>query len=206
MPAREPQTLREAAGTVAPVFVVGAGGGDAWRLGELLDDHPRLGLAPGSNLLLDLMQAIEKNQDALAHYGLPTQYWRHRAARFFGGLEDEHAASRGKARWIECLSSPPHSINDLERLFPTAQFILVRHHCRWRPAQADRRRFPRRASAQHLEIDSEDLARRPQECLTEVLRFLGEAGPLDETGVLVDLAERESIASPLPHHGAKIQP
>ena len=179
----------------APAFILGAAGdggdGAANRLGALLDAHPRLSVVPPSNLLVDLMRAIDANGEALVRYGLPDQYWRKRLAEFFDGLQQEHAWREGKARWVAVLSAGCAPVDELERAFPTARFIRVIRRRSLSCLRSYRGTPAARQNARrYLDVDAFELATHPQACLSAVLGFLGEAADEPET-LVVDLAGLE---------------
>jgi hypothetical protein len=153
----------------APVFILGAGQAGGARLAALLDAHPRLSCAPSSTLLADLLVSVERNHDALVHYGLPHQYWLRSVARYFEELQRQHAARQGKARWVHCPQGL--RIDLLDRAFPTAQIVHLvgRGRRGWRPAPGHRL-----APGRYLEIGWEQSVVPPEAGLRRVLDFLGE--------------------------------
>ena len=173
----------------APVFIVGAADGGAERLAALLDTHPRLSCVPRTGLLADLVGAIERNQAALVHYGMPEQYWRRAVAGFYGDLQRQHAAHERKPRWLECVSPASLSIDELDHLFPLAQFVhvLPRASRSRRRVAADRRTGGQILPGRYLEVSTEDLMSRPEECVQRVLGFLREA---IDAEIVVDLDPR----------------
>jgi hypothetical protein len=160
-----------------PVFVIGIADGAGDRLADRLGSHPGLCRIPRSRLLADLAIAIDRNQPALAVYGMPEQYWRKVAATFFDGLQRDHAARDHKSRWAAYVSSSSLSIEDLDRLFPTAQFVHVVTRPRGgagRVISANRRAGSRLLPGRYLEVAESDLTTGIDACAQSVLRFLGE--------------------------------
>ena len=150
---------------------------------------------------------LARNQVGLVHYGMPEQYWRKAAAGFHSELQREHASRNGKARWVEFIPSSTLTITQVDRLFPTAQFVHV--IARPRGGAGRRRSINRRTGAglfagRYLEIFDRDARSHPEESLDRVLDFLGEARFGTETDLsigeahsVVDLA-RPRAPTPLP--------
>jgi len=175
-----------------PVLVIGIADGAGDRLADRLGSHPNLCRIPRGRLLVDLATAVDRNQPGLAAYGMPEQYWRKALAAFFDGLQQDHAARSLKERWAAYVSSASLSIEDLDRLFPTAQFVHVVTRPRGgagRVISANRRAGSRLLSGRYLEVAEEELINGLDACAERVLRFLGEEEVVvSEPEVLVDLA------------------
>jgi hypothetical protein len=182
-----------------PVFVIGIANGAGDRLADRLGAHPHLSRIPPSRLLVDLAVAINRNQPALAVYGMPEQYWRKAAAEFFDGLQRAHAARDHKRRWATYVSSSSLSIEDLDQLFPTAQFVHVVTRPRGgagRILSTNRRAGSRLIPERYLEVAESDVVAGTDACALAVLRFLGEEDVIvGEPEVLVDLADARSDRS-----------
>ena len=176
-----------------PVIVIGIADGAGDRLADRLGTHPTLCRIPRSRLLVDLSIAIDRNQPALAVYGMPEQYWRKAVASFFDGLQHDHAAREHKTRWATYVSSSGISIEQLDRLFPTAQFVHVVTRPRGgagRVISANRRAGSRLRSGRYLEVAEEELINGIDACAQRVLRFLDEDDVVvSEQEVVVDLAD-----------------
>lgn len=178
-----------------PVFLIGIADGAGDRLADHLGRHPALCRIPRSRLLGDLAMAIEKNQPALALYGMPEQYWRKAVAEFFDGLQRDHAGRDHKARWATYVSSSSVSIADLDRLFPTAQFIHIVTRPRGgagRVISVNRRTAAQLLPGRYLEVAENDVVTDIDACALRVLNFLGEAEPMvgaPGPEVVVDLAD-----------------
>lgn len=121
-----------------PVFVVGIDNESGEGLTDQLGRHPRLSRVPRTRLLADLDAMLARNQVGLVHYGMPEQYWRKAAAGFHSELQREHASRNGKARWVEFIPSSTLTITQVDRLFPTAQFVHVIAQPRGAPAAGGR--------------------------------------------------------------------
>ncbi len=160
-----------------PVLVIGTVDGAGDRLAERLGRDPRLSRVPNSRLLVDLAVAIERNQPALVAYGMPEQYWRSAVGAFFHGLQHDHAARDRKARWVASVSSSSLTLEQLDRLFPTAQFVHVIARPRGgarRITSANRRSGARLFAGRYLEVREDEMVTGAEECARRVLRFLGE--------------------------------
>jgi len=160
-----------------PVFVIGNLDWAGDRLADRLGSHPGLCRVPRSRLLLDLAVAIDRNQPALARYGMSEQYWLKAVAGFFDGLQRDHAVRDRKTRWATYVSSSGLSIEQLDRMFPTAQFVHVITRPRGgagRVISANRRAASRLLPGRYLEITEDEVAGAIDVCALRVLRFLGE--------------------------------
>lgn len=176
-----------------PVFVIGIEQGAGDRLADRLGQHPGLCRIPRSRLLSDLAGAIDRNQPALAVYGMPEQYWRKAIAAFFDGLQRDHAGRDQKRRWATYVSSSSLlSIADLDRLFPTAQFVNVITRPRGgagRVLSANRRTGAGLLTGRYLEVAEAEVVAEIDACALRVLRFLSEEFVISEPEVVVDLAD-----------------
>lgn len=186
-----------------PVFVIGIADGAGDRLTDRLGAHPNVCRIPRSRLLVDLATAVERSQPALAAYGLPEQYWRKAVADFFNGIQLEYAARYHKTRWTAYASSSTMSIEQLDRLFPTAQFVHVATKPRGgagRLLSVNRRAGSRLLEGRYLEVAEDELISGLESCAQRVLQFLGEPGgpgaspdeeeiSVVEAEIVVDLAD-----------------
>ncbi len=176
-----------------PVFLIGTIDGAGDRLADLLGRDPRLCRVPRSRLLVDLSVAIERNQPALAVYGLSERYWRRAVGSFFDGLQRQYAARADKDRWVAYVSSSSLTIEELSHLFPTAQFVHVITPPRGgagRIVAANRRTGARLAPGTYLEVAEGDMLTDSEACLARVLRFLTEEAPVTaDREVVVDLVD-----------------
>ena len=176
-----------------PVFVIGIADGAGDLLADCLGSDPGLCRIPRTLLLSDLAIAVDRNQPALAGYGMSEPYWRKALATFFNGLQQDHAARSHKARWAAYVSSSSLSIADLDELFPTAQFVHVVTRPQGRPGRvisANRRTGAQLRPGRFLELDEDEMTADIDACACRVLRFLGEAALADiEAEVMVDLAD-----------------
>jgi hypothetical protein len=177
-----------------PVFVIGIADGAGDRLADRLGQHPGLCRIPRSHLLADLAIAIDRNQPALAVYGMPEQYWRKAVATFFDGLQRDHAVRDRKERWATYVSSSSLSIDDLDRLYPTAQFVHVITPPRGgagRVVSRNRRTGSSLLAGRYLEVAESDLITGIDACAQRVLGFLGEEDVASEVEVVVN--EQETV-------------
>jgi hypothetical protein len=177
-----------------PVLLIGTIDGAGDRLADLLGCHPSLCRIPRTRLLTDLAVAIERNQPALAVYGLSEQYWRGAVGAFFDGLQRHHASRADKARWVAYVSSSAITLKELWRLFPTAQFVHVITAPRGgagRIVAANRRIGAGLPAGTYLEVAEGEMLTGAEACARRVLRFLAEeASELDlDQEVVVDLVD-----------------
>ena len=176
-----------------PVFVIGIADGAGDRLADHLGSHPSLCRIPRSRLLADLAIVIGRNQPDLAAYGMSEHYWRKAAADFFGGLQRDHAVRDHKERWATYVSSASLSIADLDRLFPTAQFVHVITRPRGgggRVLSINRRAGSGLLAGRYLEVAEAEVVADVDACALQVLRFLSEEDfVVGQREVVVDLAD-----------------
>jgi hypothetical protein len=175
-----------------PAILIGTVDGAGDRLAQLLGGQPRLCRVPRSRLLTDLAVAVERNLPALAVTGMPPEYWWSALGAFFDGLQRQYAARMGKVRWVTYVSSATLNIEELSRLFPTAQFVHVITPPRGgagRIVAANRRAGAGLPPGAYLEVPESEMLTDAESCMRRILRFLGEAdvrvsGPDDHEVVL----------------------
>ena len=163
--------------TASPIFVVGDHSG---HLGVLLDSQREISFTPAPGLLCALLRAVTDEGNALARYGYPEQYWLQSIARYYDGLQWDHAASRGRTRWAG--AAPDGDVDLVDRLYPRCQIL----HVIGDPGSGSRGRFGRsvrrRAQAagrqmlagRYLEVSYTTLRRDPEKTRQSLLAFLGE--------------------------------
>jgi hypothetical protein len=164
--------------TAQPIFVIGDRSG---HLGALLDAHRAISFTPGPGLLPGFLRVVSDNRAALAHYGYPEQYWLQSIARYYDGLQRDHAAARGRARWAA--PAPDDDLSFVDRLYPRCQILHVtgdrgeqsrlarRSSTRERRARLAGERMP---AGRYREIPHADVWSEPERTLRTILAFLGE--------------------------------
>lgn len=161
-----------------PIFVVGDRSG---HLGALLDAHPEISFTPGSGLLPGFVRTVSENRDALSRYGYPEQHWLQSIARFYDGVQHEHAAARGRTRWAG--AAPDDDVNGVDRLYPRCQILHVTGDpivaSRLARSASARTRRARAAGARMLpgrycEVPHGELHAEPEQTMRSILAFLGE--------------------------------
>ena len=160
-----------------PVILIGITDGAGDMLADLLGCHPRLCRVPRSRLLSDLATAIERNQPALAAYGLAPEHWQQAAGAFFDGLQREYAERDGRARWVAYASSASLSVAELGHLFPTAQLVHVITPPRGgagRIVAANRRAGAGLPPGRYLEVGEWEILTDSEGCVRRVVRFIEE--------------------------------
>lgn len=150
-----------------PIFVIGDRSG---HLGALLDTHREISFIPGPGLLSGLVRAVSDNRGALSHYGYPDQYWLQSVARYYDGLQRDHAASRGRRRWAGV--APGDDIDFVDRLYPRCQIVQVTGVSQRRSRRKGRSPM---LPGRYCEVRSADLRTDPKGTLRTILDFLGEA-------------------------------
>lgn len=160
-----------------PIFVIGDRSG---HLGALLDAHRTISFTPGPGLLPGFVRVVSDNRAALARYGYPEQYWLQSIARYYDGLQRDHAAARGRVRWAA--PAPADDIGFVDRLYPRCQILHVTgdrggDRRDRRPAvtsQRARLAGRRLLTGRYLEVPHADLRADPEGTLRTILGFLGE--------------------------------
>ena len=182
--------------TTSPIFIVGCQRSGTTVLRLMLDSHPRISCGPETRFLEDLAKLTTENWTRLAHYGCTQQYWLDAIARFFGTIQSDYAASRGKARWADKTPRYALSLDFIDQLFPRCQVVHVvrdgrdvvashRHRFGYKAAAKAAEKWPRymragRAAGEKLgpdryrEVRYEDLVADPEGTMRALLDFLGE--------------------------------
>ncbi|GAA1882360.1 sulfotransferase family protein [Lapillicoccus jejuensis] len=201
--------------TPRPIFVVGCQRSGTTMLRLMLDSHPRIACGPETRFLEDLERVTGSDWKRLQQFGFPREEWLARMRAFFGGIQDDYAASKGKARWAD--KSPRYALHMpfLHEVFPDAQFVHVIRDGR-DVAVSHRKRFgywssvkssvkwPRYIKAartagaampadSYHELRYDDLVGDPERTLRDLLAFLGEDwddGVLDFVGKKHDVPDR----------------
>lgn len=156
-----------------PVFVVGSGRADRALLRSMLDAHRNISCKPETELAPD---SNEESLQGLASQDYPDQYWFEAAAHCYANLQLDHAASRGKGRWVELVDATTLRPRKLDRLFPTCRIIHVVGDG-WTTrgsAHAIRVFAARIPSERYCEIQAAELVTNPEWAVRRILGFLGE--------------------------------
>ena len=179
-----------------PIFIVGCQRSGTTMLRLMLDTHPQISCGPETRFLEDFERIVGDDWKRLQQFGFTQDEWLARLRTFFGGIQADYAASRGKTRWAD--KSPRYALHIpfLRQLFPDAQFVHVIRDGR-DVAVSHRKRFgywssvkssvkwPRyikaaRAAAVDLPEDAyhelryDQLVADPEGTLKDLLGFLGE--------------------------------
>ena len=141
-----------------PVFVLGERAA-AVQLVRTLGDTASLCAMPPIRLLADLVMAVDRCAGKTPALD---------PARWYGDVQAAQRRATGKGRTVEFSGLP---ILRLCRLFPTAQFVIVRATTRALPPS---RRLPAQGVEKIFEVDSAEVT--APETLAGVLTFLGETG------------------------------
>jgi hypothetical protein len=182
--------------STAPIFVVGCQRSGTTMLRLILDSHSRISCGPETRFLEDMERIVGSDWRRLSQYGFSQEEWLGRIAAFFGGIQSDYAAGRGKERWADKSPRYAMKLDFILRLFPDAQIVHVIRDGR-DVAVSHRKRFgywscvkssvkwPRyiaqaRAGGaalpahQYHELRYEDLVSRQEATLRELMDFLGE--------------------------------
>lgn len=179
-----------------PIFIVGCQRSGTTMLRLMLDSHARISCGPETRFLDDLEHVVGDDWQRLSQYGFSQDEWLARMREFFGGIQADYAASRGKARWADKTPRYALSIPFLVRVFPDAQIIhvirdgrdvVVSHRKRfgyWSSLKATRKwpmyiQAARSAGAglrpdQYTEVRYESLVGEPEQTMRALLGFLNE--------------------------------
>lgn len=108
-----------------PIFVVGCQRSGTTMLRLMLDSHSRISCGPETRFLEDLERIVGADWKRLSQYGFSQEEWMQRLAQFFGGIQGDYAAGRGKARWAD--KSPRYALHIpfVLQVFPDAQIVHV---------------------------------------------------------------------------------
>lgn len=112
-------------GPTAPVFVVGCQRSGTTMLRLILDSHSRISCGPETRFLEDLERVVGQDWNRLSQYGFTQEEWLQRISAFFGGIQQDYAASRGKARWADKSPRYAMKLDFVLRVFPDAQVVHV---------------------------------------------------------------------------------
>jgi Sulfotransferase family len=180
----------------APIFVVGCQRSGTTMLRLILDSHSRISCGPETRFLEDMDRIVGSDWKRLSQYGFSQEEWLQRIAAFFGGIQSDYAAARGKQRWADKSPRYAMKLDFILRLFPDAQIVHVIRDGR-DVAVSHRKRFgywscvkssvkwPRyieqaRAGGaalppgQYHELRYENLVANQEATLRELMSFLGE--------------------------------
>ncbi len=183
--------------STAPIFVVGCQRSGTTMLRLILDSHSRISCGPETRFLEDMERIVGSDWKRLSQYGFAQEEWLRRIAVFFGGIQSDYAAARGKQRWADKSPRYAMKLDFILRVFPDAQIVHVIRDGR-DVAVSHRKRFgywscvkssvkwPRyiaqaRAGGvtlpahQYHELRYEALVTDQEATLRELMDFLGEA-------------------------------
>jgi hypothetical protein len=180
----------------APIFVVGCQRSGTTLLRLVLDSHPAIACGPETRFLESMTRIVGEDWPRLARYGPSRQAWLDSIADWFGGLQSDYAASRGKVRWADKTPRYALIMDFLDQMFPDAQFIhvirdprdvVLSHRKRFGYVAALKaiRKWPtyvataratgeRLGPGRYLEVRYEDLVSDNEHQLRRVFEFLGE--------------------------------
>jgi hypothetical protein len=91
----------------------------------ILDSHSRISCGPETRFLEDLERVVGQDWTRLSQYGFSQEEWLQRISDFFGGIQRDYAASRGKARWADKSPRYAMKLDFVLRVFPDAQVVHV---------------------------------------------------------------------------------
>lgn len=182
--------------TGAPIFVVGCQRSGTTLLRLILDSHSRISCGPETRFLEDMERIVGSDWKRLSQYGFTREEWLRRIAEFFGGIQQDYAAARGKARWADKSPRYAMKLGFIMELFPDAQVVhvirdgrdvavshrkrfgywsCVKSSVKWpRYIEVARAAGQRLPAGQYYEVRYENLVGRPEETLRELMQFLGE--------------------------------
>lgn len=183
-----------------PIFIVGSmrSGSTLFRL--VLDAHPHIAISEETGFMGGLTAAKEipgwhHGRDWYTRLGWTEQEVDARLREFYGGMFDRYAAANGKRRWGD--KTPFHSrhIAAMARVFPQAVFVAIVRHPGAVVGSLSGRFHYRVPDAAGYWVDTnleilrcgaelggsrfallryEDLVRRPEPTLRELVAWLGE--------------------------------
>ena len=162
----------------------------------ILDSHSRISCGPETRFLEDMQRIVGADWKRLSQYGFAREEWLRRIAQFFGGIQHDYAASRGKQRWADKSPRYAMTLPFIMELFPDAQVVhvirdgrdvavshrkrfgywsCVKSAVKW-PRYIARARSAGRSlpQGQYHELRYEELVSDQEATLRSLLRFLGE--------------------------------
>ena len=182
-----------------PIFIVGPMGSGTTLMRLVLDSHEHIGIPPETGFMrgyqaLRFTPFKHSGRDWTARLGWSGEEFDALARDFYDRVFMRYCEQHGKRRWGE--KTPLHTwhIEDMARLFPDAQFVgVVRHpygtiasnmtrfksrlaRASWQWAQPARELAGQAAQRpdRFVIVRYEDLVRRPEPVLRELLEWLGE--------------------------------
>jgi hypothetical protein len=182
-----------------PIFIVGPMGSGTTLMRLVLDSHEHIGIPPETGFMrgysaLRFTPFKHSGRDWTARLGWSEPEFDALAREFYDRIFMRYAEQHGKRRWGE--KTPLHTwhVEAMARLFPDAQFVgVVRHpygtiasnmtrfksrlaRAAWQWAQPVREIVSQAAGRpeRFVLIRYEDLVRRPEPLLRELLAWLGE--------------------------------
>src|SRR3954453_6132576 len=112
-------------GDQRPIFIVGCQRSGTTLGGLMLDSHPNISCGPETRFLADMAKITTENWKRMSHFGFDKDYWHRSIARFFEGIQQDYAASKGKTRWADKTPRYALSLGFIDQLFPRCQVIHV---------------------------------------------------------------------------------
>lgn len=199
----------------APIFLVGCQRSGTTMLRLVLDSHSRISCGPETRFLTSMERIVGSDWERLSRFGFERDDWLRRIADFFGGIHDDYARGRGKARWADKTPLYAMALPFVTEVFPDAQIVhvirdgrdvVVSHRKRFgywsavkcvvkwpryiHTARAAGRRMP---PDRYYELRYEEAVREPEKALRGLFEFLGEPwepGVLDYTDKQHDVASK----------------
>lgn len=111
--------------TRPPIFIVGCQRSGTTVLRLMLDSHSGISCGPETRFLADMERIVSADWPRLARFGFDQEVWLARIATFFGGIQEDYAASRGKPRWADKTPMYAMHMDFVARVFPESQFVHV---------------------------------------------------------------------------------
>ncbi|GIJ44187.1 hypothetical protein Val02_10730 [Virgisporangium aliadipatigenens] len=181
----------------APIFLVGCHRSGTTLLRLVLDSHSRISCGPETRFLPDLQRLVGRDWERLSRFGFPREDWLGRIRAFFGGIHQDYAQGRGKARWADKTPLYTMSLPFVLEVFPDAQIVhlirdgrdvVVSHRLRFGYRSAVKAtvkwgRYIRTARAfgatlpagRYHEVRYEEAVAEPEKTMRALFEFLGEA-------------------------------
>jgi protein-tyrosine sulfotransferase len=121
---------RQAQLAAVPIFLTGVFRSGTTLLRYIIDSHSHICCPPETNFLracADLLRDRD-NRFGLASMGFDDAHVCARARSFAAYFFENYASSAGKPRWADKTPAYVGILDEIDRIFPTAQYVMIYRH------------------------------------------------------------------------------